>query len=384
MCSIIERLDEIEGERRRLAAESAALVREIEAAGRHHDDGFRSVRSWMRWRYRLSEPEATGRMREARAVELDVVAEAWSTGQVSGCAVRELGRAASNPRCGDQLADVIEVLVATAKDQRHVDLQQLVRQWERLADADGAAPDPEVLHSRRRLHLRQDLDGAFHLTARLGNTQGLIAEEILERFHSVELEDDLDVARASEVGAPLPRSVAQRYADAFVAALVAATGAPGDARPAEPLINVTTDQDTFEHHLIGQLSTDVPEPLDPTRFMERVSWSRHGSWVHPATLPALALVGHVRRVVFDSAGVTIDLGRRHRLFTGSAREAVLVAQPRCTSPGCHVAAHHCEIDHITPWASGGRTDQHNARVRCGRHHRDHTSPGPDPPAGRLA
>ncbi|MEM8903941.1 MAG: HNH endonuclease signature motif containing protein [Actinomycetota bacterium] len=236
----------------------------------------------------------------------------------------------------------------------------------------------------RRLHLRQDLDGAFHLTARLGNTQGLIAEEILERFHSVELEHDLTTARALEVGAPLPRTAGQRHADAFIAALMTTTVAPDAARPAEPLINVTTDQVTFEHHVVEQLSTDAPDALDPTRFMERVSRSRHGSWVHPATLPALALLGHVRRVVFDSAGVTIDLGRRQRLFTGSAREAVLVAQARCTSPGCHIAAHHCEIDHIIPWASGGRTDQRNARVRCGRHHRDHTPPGPDPPTDRAA
>lgn len=303
------------------------------------------------------------------ACGLAEVADALETGEVSGCAVRELGRAAGNLRCGDQLAEVIEPLLDVAREQRHTDLRMMVRQWERLADADGAAPDPEVLHERRTWRLRQDLDGAFHLTARFGNTQGLIAEELMDRFAAVELEADLDEVRQSEVGVALPRTEGQRHADAFVAALTTAAGAPGDARAPEPLINVTVDQTSFEHHVVDQLSDDVPAPLDPSGFLDRVSRSRHGSWVHPATIPALALIGHVRRVVLDGAGVTIDLGRRQRLFTGAARDAVLATRTRCAAPGCEIRAHRCEIDHVEPWADGGRTDQPNAVPLCGRHHR---------------
>ncbi len=153
MCSVRERLDETEVECRRLAAESAGLLREV-----------------------------------------------------SSCAVRELGRAASNPRSGEQLVDVVEPLLAVARERRHADLRTVVRQWERLADADGAA---------------------------------------------------------------LPRTTGQRHADAFIAALTAAASAGVDGRSPEPLINVSVDQETFEHHLIERFSDDRPEPLDPSSFLER-------------------------------------------------------------------------------------------------------------------
>jgi Domain of unknown function (DUF222) len=41
------------------------------------------------------------------------------------------------------------------------------------------------------------------------------------------------------------------------------------------------------------------------------------------------LIGHVRRVVYDSYGTVIDLGRKRRLFTGSAREAIMHPDARC-------------------------------------------------------
>ncbi|MEO1063346.1 MAG: DUF222 domain-containing protein, partial [Actinomycetota bacterium] len=359
----------------------ATLLAEVGAAGLHRDDGFSSVRSWVQHRYRLSNAEVARRLREVRAVAIAEVGAAYEGGEVSGCAVRELGRAASNPRCGDRLVEVIEPLLEVAREQRHVDLRTVVRQWERLADADGTAPDPEVLHERRTWRLRQDLDGAFHLTARFGNVQGLVAEELMDRFHAAELEADLDAARSDDAGNGLPRTAGQRHADAFIAALTAASSAPADGRAPEPLVNVTIDQTTFEHHLLDAWADEPPEPLDPAGFLDRVSRSRHGSWVDPRTMPALALIGHVRRVVLDGAGVTIDLGRRQRLFTGAAREAVLASRTRCAAPGCDIPAHRCEIDHVTPWDAGGRTDQRNAAPLCGRHHRAKDRARPPPVAG---
>lgn len=378
MSSVVERLDAVEVERRRLAAEAASLLREVEADGLHGDEGFTSVRSWLRHRYRLSESETTGRMREATALSIAEVAGAFASGEVSGCAVRELGRAASNPRCGDGLVEVVGPLLDAARKLRHVDLRMLVRQWERLADADGVTPEPEVLHERRTLRLRQDFDGAFHLSGRFGNTQGAVIEELLDRFAASELAADLAAARADDTVPSLARTTGQRYADALVVGLTAGAAAPSGAAPPEPLVQIVVDQETFEHHAVDQWADEEPEPIDPMTFADRVSRTRHGSWVDPRTIPAAALVGHVRRVVLDGAGVTIDLGRRRRLFTGTAREATRAARQRCSAPGCDVPAHRCEVDHVEPWAAGGRTDQHNARLLCGRHHRERAGPRAPP------
>ena len=48
-----------------------------------------------------------------------------------------------------------------------------------------------------------------------------------------------------------------------------------------------------------------------------------GHQLDPADMIAASLTGHIRRVVFDTAGVVIDLGRRSRLFNGSALNTVL-------------------------------------------------------------
>ena len=78
-----------------------------------------------------------------------------------------------------------------------------------------------------------------------------------------------------------------------------------------------------------------------------------------ATCPAL-LAGHLRRVVCDSSGVVIDLGRRQRFFTGAARLAATLLHTRCVYTGCRVPVAKCQADHMQEWQHGGPTDQANA------------------------
>ncbi|MEM9036492.1 MAG: DUF222 domain-containing protein [Actinomycetota bacterium] len=367
MCSLVERLDELEVERRRLSAERARLLDEVEAAGAHHEDGFLSLRTWLAHRYQLSTAEIRGRFHERAAVAVGAIGEALERGEISACAARELGRAASNPRCGDRLVEVVDPLLDAARSMRHLDLRALVREWERLADADGPAPDPEMLHERRSLRLRQDHDGAFHLTGRFGNLQGAVVEELLDRFSEAERQADLAEwdAERGELG----RTCVQRDADALVTALTRAASVDPGGRAPEPLVSVIVDEATLEHHLVGELTDEVTEPIDPATFADRTCRTRHGSWLDPRELPAVALRGHVRRVVRDGAGVVVDLGRRQRLFTGAAREAVEVTTGRCAFAGCSVPVHRSEVDHQRPWADGGSTDQANAVPLCARHHR---------------
>ena len=85
---------------------------------------------------------------------------------------------------------------------------------------------------------------------------------------------------------------------------------------------------------------------------------------------AAAFAGHVRRVVFDSAGVVIDMGRKRRLFAGSAREAVFLQSSRCIWPGCCLPSGRCQADHADEWmAHQGATRPGNGAPLCGRHNR---------------
>src|SRR5690606_7607712 len=116
--------------------------------------------------------------------------------------------------------------------------------------------------------------------------------------------------------------------------------------------------------------TDSPEP--PLAEAPVDQWrceTTHGTLVDPHHAVAAAIHGHIRRVVFDSAGNVIDLGRRRRLFTGSARQAVLLQSRRCVWPGCHLPAGRCQTDHTQPWQHHGPTTPTNASPLCARHNR---------------
>ncbi|HEY5927823.1 MAG TPA: hypothetical protein VIV11_39325, partial [Kofleriaceae bacterium] len=84
---------------------------------------------------------------------------------------------------------------------------------------------------------------------------------------------------------------------------------------------------------------------------------------------AAMMWGQVRRVVVDSAGVVINMGRRRRLFTGNARQAILLQSSRCVVAGCAAPIRHCQADHLTEWGRLGHTNGPNGAPLCGRHNR---------------
>jgi hypothetical protein len=83
-----------------------------------------------------------------------------------------------------------------------------------------------------------------------------------------------------------------------------------------------------------------------------------------------ALLGHVRRVVVDSRGVTVSYGRRERLFKGAAADAARTLVTMCDNPGCTLPEAWCQIDHMTEWDDHGRTDHDNRAVFCGHDNRE--------------
>ena len=149
---------------------------------------------------------------------------------------------------------------------------------------------------------------------------------------------------------------------------VAAAAAPGVVG-AEPVVNIVTDAATFEAHLrraAGQRDVEMPRPVEYDTF--RFETTR-GMVLDPADIVLAATIGHVRRVVLNSAGVVTDMGRRRRLFTGAAREALDLQSGRCIWPGCGLPANRCQGDHVIEWSDLGDTKPENGAPACGRHNR---------------
>jgi hypothetical protein len=104
--ALIERLRTNELENRRIAAEQAAITREVERRGLFRDDGHRSVKAFLRANLNWSNSQATNTIKVAAL--LDTVTGAGNAllnGHIGTAQANELGRLRANPRVGDQLTN---------------------------------------------------------------------------------------------------------------------------------------------------------------------------------------------------------------------------------------------------------------------------------------
>ncbi len=299
------------------------------------------------------------------------------SGRLGVAQFRELGRVGANRRCGGQLDSVAEAMITVATSVCFEDFCRVIRGWERLADADGAHRDGDHVHDTRSASWRRVGD-VWYLDARFAAAQGAAIAEVLDRFVEAELAADWEQLKAAHGDdadwSMLPRTPAQRRADALAAMCEQAASAPPEAQAPVPIVNYVIDQQTFDEQLAAMLA-DRSVRFDTTDVARIRCHSADGAPVDPSDVVAAAFIGHVRRVVIGADGVIINLGRRSRLFTGSARDAavlqaVLDRGRRCLWPGCR--HRHCQIDHRHEWHHNGPTDVDNAGPLCGRHNRHKT------------
>jgi hypothetical protein len=142
-------------------------------------------------------------------------------------------------------------------------------------------------------------------------------------------------------------------------ARAAAACPPGRTRPL-PTVNFLLDEHSAHAAADGT-------PIDPLTYRDITARTDRGHRVDPAAIIGVSLWAMIRRVVTDSQRVVIELGRTSRLFTGYAREAVMLLEPTCIWPGCEHPHTWCHADHLTSWSTRGPTNPHNGGPLCGRH-----------------
>lgn len=361
---------EVETCARKLRALQVQIQAELEASGVHAGDGFVSAKAMTRHCARLSPSAAAARERGARmATALPVVWAAFEAGELGVDQFDLLGRVHSNPRVREHMPDAQGWFLRLAGRLSFADFETEVRQWERLADEDGAEPRNSRQHEARNVSLLQDkIDLGWHLVGSFGVMQGAMIDEIFRRYVDAERLADWEKAEAehgSEASAAhLPRTEAQRRADALWHVFHDAASAQGSACGVDFVHNVVWNDATFEE-MLRRLGGATPQRLDPTDVVCR---TLDGVPLEPIEAAANALVTKMRRVVVDAGGMVIDLGRARR-FTGGARLAVQLSEQHCPWPGCTVRSSRCEIDHSVDHAGGGRTNPGNGGPFCGKHNR---------------
>ena len=355
---------------RRASATQLSLLDAVQQRELHRADGHATAKTMLRHVGRLSHGEAAARGRSMRMCrELPAVRAAFRAGDIGVDHVCLLGRVHANPRVRHAMPGREGTFIGGAQTRTFREFELDVRQWERLVDMDGPEPANQRNHETRDAKLIQHhFDLSWDLAARYAAMQGASMREILDHYIEAELTADWEKARAEHGDdacfADLPRTDAQRRADALWQIFQDAAANGHGAVPPRFVHNIVWDAASFEE-MLARIDGSEPHPLDPDTH--RCS-TIDGVPLEPTEAVVSSLVSMVRRVVVDAAGVVIDQGRARR-FTGSARHAVLLADPRCVWPGCGVQASRCEIDHLRDHARGGRTAPGNGAPLCGRHNR---------------
>ncbi|MBI4883639.1 MAG: DUF222 domain-containing protein [Actinobacteria bacterium] len=365
--SVARRLD---GERRRAEAALAMLVQRVDTANAFTSDGHRSVKAWGRATCNWSGGEAARFLKTGRMLaRFESAATAASAGKFGVAQMHALGQLVGNQRVSEQLDASEELLVSQASLLDYDDYITLLAHWEALADADGAHSDHERAHRERRAHL-SIVGERVYLDAAGGAAAGVGLQEVFEQFSRSEWLADWDAGvqrHGDEMAVHLmERTDAQRRFDALQA-IFGAAAVSGQSPAGEPVVNVVVGYELFEHHLRRALG-ERPAPLDPTNPAHRCE-TADGVVIDPYDMLVAAALGQVRRIVLDSAGVVVDVGRKQRLFTGALRDAVMLVSHRCIWPGCYPPASQCEADHVLPFSHAGPTAASNGGPACGHHNR---------------
>ena len=356
---------------RRVEAALVTAVDQVERSGHYRDDGHRSVASWLMATTNCTRSEATARHKSAKMPRsLEHVAAEFAAGRVGIAQVRELARLAANPRSGDQIDGSEDILLDAAQSLEYADFRVVTERWEQLADADGAHADHEAAHEFRDARCHQVGDEVRFETSH-GTIQGASMRMVFEAFCQAEFDRDwawvTDTYGDDANATLLPRTAAQRRADAYVAmVLSAAEAGTGSGASIDTTVNLVCDLDQFERYA-NEALTDEPVDIDPATVRDRRCETTSGQRVDPRQMVASAIHGRIRLIVTDGAAVIVHAGRKRRLFTGALRQAIQAIDPVCGWLGCNLRAQICDIDHLQPRSRGGPTNSTNGKVLCAKH-----------------
>jgi hypothetical protein len=345
------------------------MLDEVDQSGVYASDGHASAKVMVRHVGRLSNSAAAARERGVRMSRgLPEVFGALRRGVLGVDYFDLLERVWANPRVRESMVDAQDWFLRVAARLNYPDFEIEVRTWERYADQDGPEPVNSRNHDNRDFSLVQDpVELGWTYAGGTGAMQGAQSDEIFGHYLSAERLADWEKAKAEQgdaaTAANLPCTEKQRRADALWQIFQDAAANPNSACP-DMVHNVVWNQSTFEW-AAKKYAGAQPDPLDPTLVECR---TLDGTPLDPTETFATVFIDKLRRVVVNSAGVAIDLGRA-RLFTGGARLAAQIADKHCAWLGCTVPTTHSEIDHTTDHAHGGHTEPHDGGPFCGKHNR---------------
>jgi hypothetical protein len=221
------------------------------------------------------------------------------------------------------------------------------RQWRDALDddldRDGSEPTKkeDAAHERRRANFSRTLDGIGILDGTFDPEGAEIIDTALDRCYE----------RNHRAGDP--RTPAQQRADAIID--IFRHYLDHEHRGANrPHVVVVVDDTTLAGEAVGRCETISGYQLDPE------------------SVRRLACDAFIQRIVLDSHGVPLDMGRATRTFTPDQYRAIMVRDGGCRMPGCDAGPEDCQAHHATTHREdGGLTNLSVGLALCrgAGHHR---------------
>lgn len=205
----------------RLYSVQVAAVASIDDQALSAADGHRGAKGLVVASAGVSGAVAARRVQVARALRrLPAVAAGLAAGRVGVGQVELIGRVFANPRVRDELIAADADLATVAELTACAEFDGWLRDWERLADADGAGVRAERGHANRDFRIVVLPDGNVRIDGGCGGLQGLILREVFDVYVQAEWDADWAEARARLGDAAtyddLARTDRQRRMDAVV------------------------------------------------------------------------------------------------------------------------------------------------------------------------
>jgi Domain of unknown function (DUF222) len=348
-----------------LEAAEARVLSRWDAQGCWRASGAKTGAAWLVWKQRLPITVARQRMRHARALRtLPAVEEVWAAGEIDRTHLTTL-LGARTPRTEAEFDSGHLTLLAEARTSGFASFKRICDHCALAVDPDGAEQGADADRAAREVHLSQSFGSLWFGRFTLDPVAGEIVDATL-RVIEREL-FDADWAEAKErlgrepTVLDLPRTPAQRRADALVEmATRARTAPPGGRRPA-PLFTVVVGLETLQGPILELFNRTVITPGTAARYLTATD---------------------VERIVFDGPSRVIDVGAKRRFFRGALRRAIEVRDRTCFHPTCDEIPERPHVDHILEAAKGGETTQDNGRWGCSFHNRlrNQQQADDDPPA----
>jgi Domain of unknown function (DUF222)/HNH endonuclease len=339
---------------RRLVDRAEALwigaVGDAERAGVWQADGYVSSAAWLRHTCRLSHGDAASAVKLSRTLAaMPAVADAFGAGEISRAHAQVVSYART-PERADVFDELDQTFADAARRLNPSDLRKVVQRVTDAIDGDHGRHRDRDHHARRRLHVSVGLDGMSY------------GDLVLEPEGREVLLTGINAVLASDHDTNDRRSYGQRCYDALIdlcrVGLAHLPDGPGRHNP--PHLSAVFDAgDTTDPSVAARLRCDAA----------------HGP-ISRATLERWACDSKISRIIIDSDGEILDVGRASRTHTDAQWRALVARDGGCVEPGCDRPPGWCDVHHIHRWEHGGETNRDNLELRCRRHHRKAHGQGP--------